>query len=125
MEINERGELKKQGKKAKKKRLGLTKEPLFRDCYDPHKCLPPLHYLLCELSQVEQFLYHYNARKSFPNHIPLMGVGVGLAKNEQQMKDVDNAKHRIIDKALKTMGILLDSPDSGGTAGNTGMTNSL
>ena len=121
MDKNDRGELRNQSKKAKKKLLGLTKEPLFRDVYDPHWCLPPLHYLLCELSFIEQLLYHFNARKSFPNDYPLMGIGVGLSKTKDQMKAVNDAKHRVIDKAKLTMGILLDSPDSGGTAGNTGM----
>ena len=125
MDKNDRGELKNQSKKAKKKCLGLTKEPLFRDEYDPHKCLPCLHYLLCELGFVEQLLYHFNARKAFLNDTPLMGVGVGLCKTRDQMKAVNDAKHAIIDQALNTMGILLDSPDSGGTAGNTGMKNSL
>lgn len=118
MERNEKGTLKKQGKKARKKRLGLTNEPLFRDVYDPHKCLPPLHWLLNELTNFEQFLYHFNARQHFPNRIPKMGVG--QTKTKRQMKKVKEAKYRVIDKAKNTLKILLDSPDSGGTAGNTG-----
>ena len=119
MERNERGEFRKKGKKAKKKRLGLTNEPLFRDVYDPHKCLPPLHWLLNELNNFEQFLYHFNARQHFPNNIPLMGVG--NAKTKRQMKKVKEAKYRVIEKAKNTLKILLDSPNSGGTAGNTGI----
>ena len=95
MEKNEKGDLKKQSQKAKKKRLGATNDSLFTDAYDPHKTLPPLHYLLCELRSIEQFLYHFNARKSFPDDIPLMGTGVGLCKTKDQMDAVNNAKHRI------------------------------
>ena len=92
MEKNDKGVLKKQGKKAKKKRKGLTNEPLFQDVYDPHKCLPPLHWLLNELRNEEQFLYHFNARQYFPNNTPIMGVG--QAKTEEQMDEVKKAKKK-------------------------------
>ena len=88
--------------------------------------LPVLHLWICSLDTIENIFYHYNCRKQFPNQTPIMknGLNKGTAEDGRSLtKHVEDAKKRLITKALDTLGILLDSPTASGSAGNSGKFN--
>ena len=99
-------------------RNGITKKPLF-NIIDCTKMLPPLHLWICALDHMENFGYHINTPlEKFNKKKRVMRRGKRKGKAAATyIKDV--AKKNFIDKAKTTLGLLLDSPTGGGTAGST------
>ena len=98
-------------------RYGITKKPCFKriDCT---KMLPPLHYWICALNHMENFAYHINTpQRLFKNKKRVM------RKNQRKGKDakdaIKKAKNVFIFEGRTKLGILFDSPNSGGTGGST------
>ena len=79
---------------------------------------------ICLLDCFEQMAYHFNSRDVCEGMIPIMGTGKpkGIGYDGRPVKDsVEDAKKDFIAAAKEELGLILDSPTAGNSAGNSGI----
>ena len=106
-------------KMKSKDRAGLTHKPMLTgEHVSSEHNIPPLHSRINSLRFWETTIYFFNARKSFPNEIPIKKPG--HRKSPAQLDAFELAKKNVRNEAkYGELGLILDCPDPTGCGGNS------